>query len=152
MRVVAVIFLLVAGCAVAPRPLSSFRGWSWRDIGSHSFQIFVGDGEEDKSHEAFLYAATLTLERGYRSFIIMHEDGSGESGTVFSWNLGYVPDRRRGLMIFQPGKFFTIHCKKKRPSDTEELFDAVEQLRRKKPRVVGATPAGTTLPVTAAQV
>jgi hypothetical protein len=134
MRPAFLLLLFLAGCAT-PLPLSQFHGWSWREVGQDRFEIVVGDGDGDKVHEAFLYAASLTLERGYRSFVIMHESG-GESGTEFFWNLGYVPSRparRSGLIIFRPGKFFTIRCEKKRPSDTDALFDAHEQLRRQRP-------------------
>lgn len=131
MKAAAILLLLLTGCITAP-PLSQFRGWSWQEEGDDRFRIVVGDGEGDKVREAFLYAASLTLDRGYRSFVIMHEDGHGESGTVFDWNLGYVANRHRGLMVFQPGRFFTIRCEKKRPSDTDALFDAFEQLRRRR--------------------
>lgn len=80
------------------------------------------------------YAASLALQKGYLAFAILDEDGTGESGTTFSWNLGYTPSRRHGLLVFQPGKFFTVIFRTKRPSDSDGWFDAVEELGNRKPK------------------
>lgn len=129
---ISLLAVLWAGCVADPLPLAQFRGWSWRDLGGDRFEISVGEGQGDKVREAFLYASSLTLECGYRSFIIMADDGRGASGTYFDWNLGYVANRRGGILVFQPGKYFVIRCEKKRPNDADALFDAEEQLRKRR--------------------
>lgn len=128
MKLLLAVALLLSGCATLPT-LESFRGWSAQEVGKDQFQINIGEVKEDRYHDALVYAATLTQRRGYDAFMIHYENGNGPSGTHFDWGDTYGGSP--GMMIFAPGKYFTIRCRHGRPTKAEKWFDTVRTLQRK---------------------
>lgn len=141
MKLLLAVALLFSGCASLPT-LESFRNWSSQEVGNDQFQINIGDVKEDRYHEAFVYAATLTRQRGYDAFMILYENGNDPSGTHFEWGQSYGGGP--GMMIFAPGKYFTIRCRHGRASRNETWFDAKRTQRRKIEPLKKASPQART--------
>ena len=126
-----VLLILLTGCASTPLSLAEFPDWSSQPVGSGRLRVNVGTSQNGSREDALRYAAILTLQLGHRSFRIVDEDGSGDSGTFFSWNHTYggLP----GMMVFSPGKYFTIICRKESPSVADTWFDAATMAKKKRP-------------------
>jgi hypothetical protein len=138
MKLPILICLLFVGCTVTPAPISEFPGWSFQEVTSERFRVNVGSVKKDAWNEALVYAASLSAGRGFRAFAVMEEDGKGDSGTFFFWNQGY--DGRGGMMSFSPGKYFTILCRAKAPTEYEKWFDT-DSVLKQRPNQAPATPA-----------
>ncbi|MES2694446.1 MAG: hypothetical protein V4773_13305 [Verrucomicrobiota bacterium] len=139
MKLIICLCLLMAGCAVAPRPLSEFPGWSVEELGNDRFRINLGPVKaEDAWYTSLVYAASVSLRRHYDAFVILEEDGNGESGTYFFKNLGYAGTG--GMTRFKPGRYFTIICQAKMPKNDASWFDAAKTLKQKPFKVPAPAP------------
>jgi hypothetical protein len=124
---------LLAGCSTTAVSLREFSGWSWEEVAGARFFIQVGEAKGDKAEAALRYAAALTLQKGYRAFAVVEEDGKGESGTWFDWSDGYDP-RLPGIWSFEPGKSFVIRCRDRAASKSERWFSPERFLSEKPTR------------------
>ena len=132
MRAILGLLILLAGCSSATVSLRDFPGWSWERTSGETFRIYVGEVKTDRVESALRFAAILTLQKGYRAFSVLDDDGKGESGTWFGWSDGYDP-QLPGIWNFEPGRYFLIRCRHKPASNAERWFSPERFLSVKKP-------------------
>lgn len=129
---------LLAGCATSYQPVGFSGGYSETQLGEDIFQVtFKGNGYTSRDRAAdlsFLRAAELTLEHGFRYFVIVDADKSSTFSTYTSPSTSYTTGTRHsattttqgGQMIFisKPASMNTIRCFKEKPAIDGVVFDA----------------------------
>jgi len=82
---IALAVILLAGCATTYQPKSFTGGYSETQLGENVFQVsFRGNGytsRERASDFNLLRSAELTLERGFRYFVIVDSEKYATTGT-----------------------------------------------------------------------
>ena len=121
---VSVMALIMGGCATTYKKQKSGGGYSDYRITTNVFSVsFRGNpATQEEDVEKFLLrrACDLTLEHGYKYFVVIAEKGRTRSGSV-----GYSGVK---IPVVTPGETIHIKCYHE-PLETEVLIDAAEFLR-----------------------
>ena len=119
------LLLLSAGCATPYEAQSKGRGYSdfrvASDIFCVSFRGSAGTREERVEKYVLRRASELTLEHGFRYFVILAEKERTRSSSV-----GYSAVK---IPLVAPGSSIWIQCFHERPSDRALPIDAADFLR-----------------------
>jgi hypothetical protein len=142
---VVLIALALTGCATAYQRRGFSGGYSETQLGENIFKVsFYGNGftsMEQASDFALLRAAELTLERGFRYFVVVRLENDTKTDTFTTPTTSYTTDSAYGygnydyvtntttyvgrtFLITRPRSTFTILCFKEKP-DNNLVFDAV---------------------------
>ncbi len=143
---IALAFFLLAGCATTYQPKSFTGGYSETQLGENIFQVsFRGNGytsRERASDFNLLRSAELTLERGFRYFVIVDSEKYAKTGTYTTPTQSYTTGSAYGsgnyvygrattttyggqtFSITKPGIMNTVLCFKEKPEMGCLLFDA----------------------------
>jgi hypothetical protein len=147
---------LITGCATSYQPRGLSGGYSETQLGENIFQVsFHGNGytsRERASDFALLRSADVTIENGFRYFVVVDSGKSSTnstytapttsstSGTVYaSGNSAYgtattTTSGGQTYRITKPGATDTIICYKDKPDIQGLIFDAefvVKSLKQK---------------------
>ena len=127
-----VISVMAVGCATPYQPLRTGGGYSdYRisvDVFSVSFRGNIATREEEVDKYLLRRASELTLEHGFKYFVILSEKGRTRSGTV-----GYSAFK---VPVVSPGVAIQIRCCNEVPPGFESLIDAAAFLRFNFPEVL----------------
>jgi hypothetical protein len=144
MRIFFILFALViflAGCATKYQPEGFTGGYSESQLGDNIFQVsFRGNsyaGHEIESDFALLRSAELTLQNGFRYFVIVrHGKDSSVSAYTTPTQITTTPGGET-YDISMPSASNTILCFKEKPEGDGLIYDAklVTQVLKKKYRI-----------------
>jgi hypothetical protein len=148
MRRIAILFaaLMLAGCATPYQRVGFTGGYSETQLGDNIFQVsFRGNGytsRERASDFSLLRAAELTLEKGFRYFVIVESEKNTKIGTYTTPTRSYTTGSAYGYgnyaygsattttyggqtyIISKPRATNTILCFKEKPKINGLVFDA----------------------------
>ena len=119
------ILFAVTGCATPYRALKTRTGYFDHRITEDTFTVgFRGNAatrEETVELYVFRRAAELTLQHGYKYFVVLDEKGRTRTGSI-----GYSGVK---FPVVAPGSSCQIKCFHQRPEDWETVIDAAEFMR-----------------------
>jgi hypothetical protein len=136
--------IFLAGCATKYQPEGFTGGYSESQLGDNIFQVsFQGNsytGHEIESDFALLRSAELTLQNGFRFFVVVRssKDSSVSAYTtpsqLFTTKYAYGAET---FYISKPSASNTIICFKEKPVGSGLIFDAafVKQALKDKYRI-----------------
>jgi hypothetical protein len=137
--------LLPTTCATPYQPLGSRGGYSHYRISDDVFSVsFRGNAatREDAVGKYLLRRASeVTLEHGFRYFVILSEEDRTRAV-----NLGVSGMVRVGTSFDSPGTSVRIRCFHDRPPPSESPIDATEFLQFNFPEVLSSQIAASSLP------
>jgi uncharacterized protein YceK len=142
LSILALVVILFSGCATTYQRQSFTGGFSETQLGENIFQVtFRGNGYTNRERAtdfSLLRSAEITLENGYRFFIIV-ESGRGSkvsmhtepttSHTTGSYGSGQfnattTTNGGQTYFVSKPSTTNTILCFKEKPSTGGLVFDA----------------------------
>jgi hypothetical protein len=147
MRTFVILFALViflTGCATKYQPEGFTGGYSESQLGDNIFQVsFRGNsytGHEIESDFALLRSAELTLQNGFRYFVVVRPDKDASVSAYTTPTQLYTTKYAYGgetYYISKPSASNTILCFKEKPEGGGLIFDAtlVTQTLKKKYRI-----------------
>ncbi len=143
---IVIAFIVIGGCATSYQRQSFTGGFSETQLGENVFQVsFKGNGytgRERASDFSLLRSAEITLEKGFRYFVIVESERDTKVGTYTTPTQSYTTGSAyasggyahgnattttyggQTYMITKPRSTNTILCFKEKPSDGGLVFDA----------------------------
>jgi len=130
------VVLLLAGCATPYQSLGARGGYSDYRISADVFAVnFRGNtATREETVEKYLLrrASELTLEHGFKHFVVLSEKGRTRSSS-----LGYSGFK---VPVIAPGGAIQIRCFHSKPADSDSPIDAANFLRFNFPEALNKPP------------